>query len=273
LNSKVIFLDWGIFMYRSIFCWERTRAVPPTYTAMSMVIACLKLIDLTPEDVIIIAVDSYKGSWRREVDSNYKANRKADRAKHLDIDWDTQFRKFNELLENISSSTPFHVIVIDKLEADDIIAYGVRYFKDSECVIISTDSDYEQLVVFNNVKLFSPVSKKYKIVKDPHKILARKIVKETSDNLVTPITTQEQYEKRKKIVSLIQLPEEVEYKIKQALKKLDFKKDFKLENLRSKSIKNRFMQIYNNDNIVTISDSFGKKRKRRKKQSIAQLEL
>ena len=152
-ETKIVFLDWGVFMHRAIFGWENNKTISPTYTCLSMLIANLKRVGVHPDDIIIVAVDSPKGSWRRDVDSQYKANRKAAREKHEDIDWQLMFNKFDNLLENLKVSTPFHIIRIDKLEADDIIAYGVKYYKDKECVVISTDSDFEQLAAYKNVKL------------------------------------------------------------------------------------------------------------------------
>jgi len=274
--NKIVFLDWGVFVHRAIFSWRNNRAVPPTYTAQSMIIACLKRIELTPEDLIVIAVDSPKGSWRRDVDRKYKADRKEKRESFEDINWSQQFYYFDRLLNNLEQSTPFHAIEIDKLEADDIIGYGVRYYKDNECVIISSDSDYEQLAVYENVKLFSPLTKKYKIIKNPQRILASKINREAGDNLVTPILNKQDYEKRRKIVCLTELPPEVESKVKERLSNINCNKEYSLERLRSKNIRARFMDIYNNDKVITEADtlkSIKKKKAKSKAKKHAQTKL
>jgi 5'-3' exonuclease len=243
-NNKVVFIDWGVYLHRAIFSWRNRQKIPATYTALSMLIGDLKRVALTPDDIVIIAVDSPKGSWRKEIDSNYKANRKKNREAHEDINWTEQFAKFDNLLINLNKSTPFFICKIDKLEADDIIAYGIKYFKDNENIIISSDTDYEQLASYPNLKLFSPISKKYKTVKNPHKILAKKIKKEAGDNLTSPILTEEDFEKRKMIVDLIHLPSEIEERVKNELDKLELK-DFNLELLQFKSLRERFMTIYN----------------------------
>ena len=243
-KDKVIFVDWNIYVFKSIFGWAREKTIPATWKCLNSLIADLKYFNLTPDDTIILAVDSRKGSWRKDIDSNYKANRKANREKHKDIDWNAQFEDFNNLLENLDISTPFHIINIDRLEADDIIAQGVKFFSDRECVIVSTDSDYEQLTANKNVKLFSPISKKFKVITNPYKLLAQKIKKETTDNLVTEVATEYEYNKRKMLVSLLSLPAEIIEKVNNALLRLT-NKDFDLEQMRFAKLRAKFMDIYN----------------------------
>ncbi|MEK7549065.1 MAG: hypothetical protein AAB496_01065, partial [Patescibacteria group bacterium] len=88
---KVILVDNNIFIFKSIFSWERNRSISPTYLYLSMLISCLKTIGCHPDDLIILAIDSPLGSWRRDIDSQYKANRKANREKHKDINWTEMF--------------------------------------------------------------------------------------------------------------------------------------------------------------------------------------
>jgi len=260
--KKVIYVDWLLFVHRAIFAWKNRPNVPPTYTCYTMILSALKKVGVSPNDIIIIAVDSPKGSWRRDVDSNYKANRKAKREKHTDIPWQKFWADFRQLLDNIKISTPFHSIEIDRLEADDIISYGVRCekFKDYISVIISSDSDFEQLTKFPHVRLFSPVTKKYKIIKNPYDSLAKKMDKEVSDNLLTPILSQKDYEKRNMIVNLTILPPEVESKVENEIKNINENKEFNLDLIKFNSIRQKFMSIYNSDEIVPISKSYKKKK-------------
>lgn len=240
----IILIDWNIFVFRSIFAWEsaKEKSVPPTYTALSMLLGTLKRIHCHPDDTFILAIDSPMGSWRKKIDNAYKANRKADREKH-DIDWKQMFRDFDQLVQKIDRTSPFHVMKIDYMEADDIIATACKYFKDDEVVIISSDSDYEMLVAYPNVKVFSPSKKKYKEIANPYKVLASKIEKETADNLITPINTKEDYDRRLKIVDLIHLPTDIEEIVLSFLTRLK-DKDYDLSQFPFKTLRNRFMQIY-----------------------------
>ena len=267
--NKMVFVDWGIFMFRSIFAALKSeRTVPPTYTAMSMIISCLRHVGITPDDIVIIAADSPKGSWRKDYDTAYKANRKEKREKY-DINWTKSFEMFWTLLEKIEMYTPFHTISIDKLEADDIIAYSCKHYPDKECVIISSDADYEQLFVYPNVKIFSPVSKHYKKPVDPYKVLAQKIQKETSDNLITPILSERDFEIRNKIINLMNLPVEIEDKVRERI--LIFPtKEWDYNRVPFQSLYDRYLGIYNTSKIV---DSTKYKTKPKKKKEVPEKTL
>jgi 5'-3' exonuclease len=232
-------------MFRAIFAGARTKSeIPATYSTMSMIISCLKELNATLDDKIIIAIDG-KNSWRKDYDTQYKSNRKANREKH-DIDWDYWFREYDKLKQNIAENTPFLLAHADRMEADDIIAYAVRYYKDHECIIVSTDSDYEQLTCYENVKVFSPVSKKFKIVKNPYALLAKKIEMERADNLLSPILTEADYNKRKMLVDLTTLPDFVEKSCKIALDNLKSPVImFNYERLRFKGLHKRLIELFN----------------------------
>jgi len=272
MNNKVILIDFGIFQFRSIYAWRNNRAIPPTYTALNMIISSLKKIGVDPDDEIIVAVDSEKGSWRKDFDSNYKADRKGKREQQTDIDWTEVFNSFDELLDTLKVTSPFHIVKVDKMEADDIIAVGCRTFKDNECVIVSYDQDYEQLCALENVKIFSPIKKfkgkkgAYKQVKSPYAILAKKIEKEASDNLVNPILNEEDFEIRKTIVSLLELPDFVELPIQNKLTNLE-EKEYDLNEFPFDSLRNRFRDIYNSTEIVDYEESINYKKKTRKKKA------
>jgi len=124
-----------------------------------------------------------------------------------------------------------------------------RYFKDNILIIVSTDSDYEQLAEYKNVKLFSPKSKNYKIVKNPTAILAKKIQKETADNLITKIVTEEDYKKREMIVNLLRLPEEIENKVIQELSNIKVNDNFDPTKIPFGEMRRRYMSIYSTTNI------------------------
>lgn len=266
LDKRIILVDINYFMFRAIFAHANSKQAPSTYIALRMLISNLKKVGVSDKDLVILAVDSPKGSWRRDVDPQYKANRKENREKH-DINWTEEFKAFNELYEKLDSATPFHVVIADKLEADDIIAYSCRYFRNSECTIISVDSDYEQLLAFSNVKLFSPLAKRYKQVKNPYAVLASKIKKETADNLTSEITTEAEYLRREKIVTLLRLPEEVEKKVEEKIRFLP-EKEFIFELLPFSAIREEFKTIYNDNRFIVSEEELSPREKRLKRERI-----
>jgi len=214
-DSRVLLVDWGYYMHTSIFAHRKAEFSTATDICLGMVFGDLKRLAITKEDIVIVAIDKGK-SWRKKVDTQYKSTRKEKRDSYKDIDWDIRYKEFNKLLVDIDINTPFHVIGDWGLEADDVISYGVRKFKDKECIILSVDGDFDQLFVFDNVKIFSPhpKRKKYKLPpKNPYSIIASKIRKEASDDLISPITSEKEYDARYKIINLLSLPEEVESKV------------------------------------------------------------
>lgn len=118
-------------------------------------------------------------SWRKDVYKPYKANRAETRAamtvKEVEEDklfWET-FDKFKEFITEKTNCT---VLQNPVLEADDLIAGFIQTHPDSQHVIISTDSDFHQLLA-PNVKQYNGVTeethtltgildKKGKLVKD-----------------------------------------------------------------------------------------------------------
>jgi len=258
-SSRLILVDFGYFSFTAIYAHIKNRTIPPTKLALSMLAANLRNVAIMPEDIVIIAVDSSLGSWRKEIDVNYKADRKVKRQKE-EIDWSSIFGRFRHLLDYLDYNSPFHIIEVEKCEADDIIAIACKKFSDKKCIVISTDSDFEQLIAYPNVLLFSPKSKKYKEVKNPYKIIASKIKKERTDNLVSPILTQEDYEKRNSIINLLTLPNNIVQAVSEKLVAFP-KKEWNFDSFPFWNLIPRFQNMYNNESHVP------KKKKRKKEQN------
>ena len=245
--NKVVLVDSSIFMFRSIYGWRKKKESwnPPTRQYLVSIIANLKRLELAKEDLIILALDSHKGSWRKEIDPNYKANRKAIRKEQDDIPWQYWFDEFDKLLNIIEFATPFNIIKIDKLEADDIISEACRYYQDKEIIIVSYDSDMEQLTAYPHVSIFSPTTKKYKQIVNPYKSLAKKIDKEKTDNLVTEVVNEIDFDKRNMIINLLTLPKEVSEKVKTELELIKVKEKYNIEMIPYPIVRERFESIWN----------------------------
>ena len=114
---------------------------------------------------MVIACDS-KNVWRRKVFPNYKAGRKANRAKS-EHDWDAIFSMLHNIKDEIRNFLPYKVIEIETAEADDIIATLVNRLQRQvgpnhakKVLILSGDKDFIQLHN-NNVKQYNPVLSKF----------------------------------------------------------------------------------------------------------------
>ncbi len=275
-NRKIIVIDYSVFIHRAIHAWAKTKQIPSDYICFNSIIAQLKKIGVHPDDTILLALDSHgKGNWRSDLEPLYKSTRKEKRDKS-GINFKDHFTKMDELLKNIKYSTPFLQLVIDKCEADDIMSWCARNFPKNEVILVTIDSDVEQLMHFDNVKIYSPMIKikgakgGYKIVKNPLKGLEKKIDKELADDLpkLAPNHTEKEYDIRKKIVTLITLPKEVDVAIENEIELLEeLKLNFNLDSLKFKGIKDKFMQIYNSTNIVTYEDSLVAQEKKKRKKN------
>lgn len=96
----------------------------------------------------VLAIDSIKGSWRKQVFPYYKANR-ADTKKKSAIDWVELLRQVNTIKNEIIEVFPYKVIEYDHAEADDIIGVLTRYSvsQGEEVMIVSGDKDFVQLQI------------------------------------------------------------------------------------------------------------------------------
>jgi len=217
--GKIIAIDGGNIQFRAIFSFRNNQAIPCGYTYLSMIVGYLKQLNVTLEDKIIIAQDF--GSWRKDLDKTYKAQRKDFRESKEDPKWwEARYAEFNDLYEKLRLSVPWHFIKIYKMEADDILSTITRYYPNNEVIIVSSDRDLEQLAIFKNVKIYSPITKKFKDIKNPMKVLLEKIQGDVSDNLLEKPSSEAEFELRRKIVDLTKLPLEIERPIKEELNKL-----------------------------------------------------
>ena len=129
---------------------------------------------------MIIACDD-KNYWRKHHFPFYKANRKKAREKS-DIDWNQIFNHLNKIREELKEYSPYRVIQVDGVEADDIIAtlcieFGTILSSQEKILILSGDKDFVQLQVYGNVQQYNPVLKKFIKHNDPHKYLREHILK------------------------------------------------------------------------------------------------
>ena len=126
---------------------------------------------------LVICCDG-KHSWRREFFPQYKAMRKSGR-ESSSVKWSEIFEMFNQLKEEIKENFPYRVIQVDTAEADDIIGtLVIRKRKEGEkTLIISSDKDFIQLQMNDNVFQYSPTTKKFLNGVDPQEYLKEHILR------------------------------------------------------------------------------------------------
>lgn len=99
-------------------------------------------------------------SWRKDAYTPYKANRKVTAAARSpeEVADDVQFfAALDDFVKFLSEKTNASVIRHANAEADDLIARWIHLHPDDSHVIVSTDSDFMQLLS-DNVKIFNGIA-------------------------------------------------------------------------------------------------------------------
>jgi len=157
----------------------------------------IKLINPTR---CIIIFDGDGGSLkRRKIYSEYKQHRKSkirlnrsyEELSQVDLEEANKIKQLVRLVDYLQL-LPVSILVLDNVEADDVIAYCTNeYFKNSLIYIMSSDKDFLQLVSAR-VKVWSPSKKKMygpqEVLQDynihPNNFVLFKIMDgDTSDNI------------------------------------------------------------------------------------------
>jgi len=303
--NKVVIIDSGFIAHRSIYSWSAQKKrqfesksngfiLPSNYNYFNSCMSILKKIGIDRDDLVIIAGDG-RNSWRKAFYPIYKANRKELRAKQTHIDWDYHYKQIRKLEEELHFSTNWYFILLNyifnfadlalteegkrmqinhhefdtefSIESDDIQAVACRFFSDKEVILVTIDEDLDQLLYYDNVKIFNPnlkyKSKKgyYKFLKKkPLEILDKKIrLGDVSDNILVDKKndTEEEVEKRKFIIDLLNLPSFVEDPIISVLKDIE-PKPTRYDILpfpKSLGKRERFDKIYGAKDIVSMERS------------------
>tara|TARA_E500000318_G_scaffold59177_1_gene54923 strand:+ start:1829 stop:2737 length:909 start_codon:yes stop_codon:yes gene_type:complete len=116
---------------------------------------------------VIVVWDGKGGSGnRKNIDPNYKAQRATSRITHWGL-YDTKEQETEALIgqlfraQDYLECLPLQQIGMEKLEADDIIAYLAKKASGAgkKVTIVSSDKDFFQLVN-KNIEVYAPVKKK-----------------------------------------------------------------------------------------------------------------
>ena len=124
--------------------------------------------DILKPSRVIVVFDGKDGSKRRrKLYPEYKQNRKVKKRLNRNVDWGTapadeeqSMRQQSGRLIEYLEQLPLTLVSIDGIEADDTMAYiSQQLLPKSDCILMSTDKDFLQLVD-DRVKVWSPTKKK-----------------------------------------------------------------------------------------------------------------
>lgn len=116
-----------------------------------------KMQDMFNPDHVVFCTEGK--SWRKDFDPDYKQNRSAkaaQRTKEEKEEMEVMFEMINDFTDFVDTQTNSTLLRAPKAEADDFIARWIQTHPDDEHIILSTDSDFRQLIA-ENVKQYNPV--------------------------------------------------------------------------------------------------------------------
>jgi len=170
LNDHILVVDAMNMLIRS---FSLLKAMNPTGHHIGGLVGFLRSLGYVtrifdPTRVIIVWDGKGGSANRKNIDPNYKAQRATSRITHWGL-YDTKAEETEALIgqllrtQDYLECLPVQQIMMEKLEADDIIAYLAKEAAGSSKVkkvtIVSSDKDFLQLVD-NTIEVYAPVKKK-----------------------------------------------------------------------------------------------------------------
>lgn len=172
---------------------ERNGGVYGTLTTLSFFIKKIQ------PDRLILCWDGKGGSKkRRKIFGEYKDGRKAIKPPRINKNFEFEEEDLVEnkkrqrfRLAEYLHDLPVTEVVLEDVEADDVVGFLVQHFPNDQKVIASTDKDFFQLLDEKTI-IFKPIKKEYYTNKSlveefniyPHNFaLARAITGDKSDNI------------------------------------------------------------------------------------------
>jgi len=171
LNSRVLLIDSMNTFLRS---FAMIPAINPQGNHVGGLVGFMKSLGyviklIRPTRVVLVFDGQGNITNRRNTYADYKANREIKRITNyqvfstLEEESDSIATQMLRLLDYLKC-LPVNISIIDKIEADDTIAYLSQKLKD-DVIIYSADQDFLQLVN-KRVTVYSPIKKKFYKPKD-----------------------------------------------------------------------------------------------------------
>jgi 5'-3' exonuclease len=168
LNDHILVIDAMNMLIRS---FSLLKAMNPSGHHVGGLVGFLRSLGFVtrtfdPTRVIIVWDGKGGSANRKNIDPNYKAQRATSRITHWGL-YDTKAEETEALIgqlfrtQDYLECLPVQQLMMEKLEADDIIAYLAKTASGSKkkLTIVSSDKDFLQLVD-EYVEVYAPVKKK-----------------------------------------------------------------------------------------------------------------
>lgn len=169
LNDHILVIDAMNMLIRS---FSLLKAMNPSGAHVGGLVGFLRSLGYVtrifdPTRVLVVWDGKGGSANRKNIDPNYKAQRATSRITHWGL-YDTKEEETEALIgqlfrtQDYLECLPIHQLVMDKLEADDIMAWIAKKASNSnvkKCTIVSSDKDFLQLVD-DTIEVYAPVKKK-----------------------------------------------------------------------------------------------------------------
>lgn len=189
-GESVLIIDGHNFAYRTLFSSVFTNPEDNgdfVFWRHVFMNSFLSIIKKFSPSKVIVAFDK-KPSWRYDVYSDYKSNRKGARDKAV-VDFDKFFPVFNEFINDLKDTfRNIYILEIKRCEADDTMAVLTNdVFKDKTVILVSSDKDMNQLIDSERVQQFDPIKNKMIKCLNPKNELEIKIIMGDRGDAIPPI--------------------------------------------------------------------------------------
>lgn len=168
LNDHILIIDAMNMLIRS---FSLLKAMNPDGHHIGGLVGFLRSLGYVtrifdPTRVIVVWDGKGGSANRKNINPDYKAQRATSRITHWGL-YDTKEQETEALIgqlyrvQDYIECLPIHQIGMEKLEADDIIAYLAKRAggADKKVTIVSSDKDFFQLID-KNIEVYAPVKKK-----------------------------------------------------------------------------------------------------------------
>jgi 5'-3' exonuclease len=151
---KVALLDGYNLMHRSRFGVKGENS-----TVFTFFRSLRPLIEALSPDKVYLVLEGVP-VHRQALDSEYKANRRIEEGtkQHEEM---LEFRRQKRIIIDLLQHFPITLAKHPELECDDTIASLSRAHAADEVTIVSTDTDFYQLLGQENLRIYNPVRKEY----------------------------------------------------------------------------------------------------------------
>lgn len=172
---KSIIVDGRNAVYRAVFASQRDNSDCPVVIFIKILSSWIR--KFSPDNLHICWDAKTNNLWRKRLLPEYK-DRDTDSSIKQQVD------SAQDILFDCLKYLNIYQYKIDNIEADDIIYSLCRLLKPEDCIVISSDDDFKQLLWhFDHVTLYLPSKKVLLRDIDYDHAIAKALIGDKSDNI------------------------------------------------------------------------------------------